>query len=89
MYQYLINNTTGRKENYTNLAAGSAVDTRLANPNDPYAIKVTKQNLITDYWVDKAAQYAADENVPMITDADGNMLPALNQDTFFDANNST
>jgi len=86
MYQYLINNTTGRKQNYTNLAAGSAVDTRLANPNDPYAIKVTKQNLITDYWVDKAAQYAADENVPMITDADGNMLPALNQDTFFDAN---
>tara|TARA_R100001163_G_scaffold2109_1_gene3302 strand:- start:351 stop:5702 length:5352 start_codon:yes stop_codon:yes gene_type:complete len=86
MYGYLINRTPNRKYNYTNLAAGSAVDTRLANPNDPYAIKVTKQNLITDYWVDKAAQYAADENVPMITDADGNMLPALNQDTFFDAN---
>jgi hypothetical protein len=85
MYQYLINNTTGKKQNYTNLAALKAIDTRLANPNSPESLRATKQNLITDYWLDKAAQYAADENVPMITDADGNMLPALNQDTFFEA----
>ena len=85
MYQYLINNTTGRKENYTGLAAAKAVDTRLANPNSPESLRATKQNLITDYWLDKAAQYAADTNVPKITDADGNLLPALNQDTFFEA----
>jgi len=85
MYQYLINNTPGRKYNYTNLASTKAVDTRLNNPDDPYAQRITKKNLVLDYWVDKAAQYASDANVPKITDADGNLLPALNQDTFFEA----
>ena len=86
MYTYLVNKTDGLKQNYTNLSATIAKETRLADPNSPESIRATKQDLITDYWINKAAEYASSENVPMITDADGNLLPALNQDTFFDAN---
>ena len=86
MYTYLVNKTDGLKQNYTNLSATIAKETRLADPNSPESIRATKQDLITDYWINKAAEYAASENVPKITDADGKLLPALNQDTFFEAN---
>ena len=86
MYDYLINNTNGLKQNYNNLSATKAVETRAANPNSPESLKATKQDLIADYWINKTAEYAASENVPKITDADGNFLPALNEYNFFQAN---
>ena len=90
LYTYLLNETSNQRisDGYTKFAATLATDTRLENPDDPYAQKFLKQELIKKYFIDKAAQYAADENVPKLLNEEGELVPALNDYNFYKAENA-